>query len=111
MSWCYTLSDSLYLQEESDQGTTVQGASHMALVAKNPPANAGDVRDPGSTPGLGRSPEGGHGSPLQHSCLENAMGRGAWWAAVHRVAKSRTRLSHSSGGVVDTREAGQHQRP
>ena len=68
----------------------VQGASHMALVVKNPPANAGDVRDLGSVPGLGRSPEGGHDNPLQYSCLENPMGRGAWQATVHRVAKSQT---------------------
>ena len=65
----------------------------MALVVKNLPANAGDVRDMGSTPGLERSPEEGHGNPLQYSCLENPMDRGAWWAAVHEVAQSRTRLS------------------
>ena len=47
--------------------------------------NAGD---PGLVPGLGRSPGRGHGNPLQYSCLENSMGRGAWWATVHRVAKS-----------------------
>jgi len=60
------------------------------LVVKNPPANAGDRRDTGSTPGLGRSPGGGHGNPLQYSCLENPTGRGAWWATVHRVTKSQT---------------------
>ena len=49
----------------------------MVLVVKNPPANAGDKRDTGSIPGLGRSPEGGHGNPLQCSCLENPMDRGA----------------------------------
>ena len=49
--------------------------------------NAGD---PGLVPGLGRSPGRGHGNPLQYSCLENSMGRGAWWATVHRVAKSWT---------------------
>ena len=49
----------------------------MALVVKNPLANAGDIRDAGSIPGLGRSPEGGHSNPLQYSCLENAMDRGA----------------------------------
>jgi len=49
-------------------------------VVKNPPANAGDIRDVGSTPGLGRSPAGGHGNPLQYSCLENPIDRGAWWA-------------------------------
>ena len=67
-------------------------AFQVVLVVKNLPANAGDIRDEGSIPGLGRSPGGGHGSPLQYSCLENPMDRGAWWATVHRVAKSRTRL-------------------
>ena len=60
----------------------------MALVVKNLPANAGDIRDVGSIPGSGRSPEGGHGSPLQYSCLENPMDRGAFWAIVHSVAQS-----------------------
>ena len=64
----------------------------MALVVKNLPANAGDVRDEGSIPGLGRSPGEGHGNPVQYSCLENHMDRGTWQAMVHRVAKSRTRL-------------------
>ena len=54
----------------------------------NLPANAGGTGDSGSIPGLGRSPEGGNGNPLQYSCLENSMERGAWWATVHRVAKS-----------------------
>ena len=49
---------------------------------------------PGSIPGAGRSPGEGNGNPLQYSCLENPMDRGAWWAAVHGVAKSRTRLSN-----------------
>ena len=53
------------------------GASQVALVVKNPPANAGDIGDPGSTPGWGRFPGGGHGDPLQDSCLENPMDRGA----------------------------------
>ena len=52
--------------------------------------NAGDL---GSIPGLGRSPGEGNGNPLQYSCLENPMDGGAWWAIVHGVAKSRTRLS------------------
>ena len=55
--------------------------------------SAGDVRDVGLTPGLGRSPAAGHGSPLQHSCLENPTDGGAWWATVHGVAKSQARLS------------------
>ena len=65
-------------------------ASQVALVVKNLPASAGDVRDVGSVPGLGRSPAGGHGNPLQCSCLENPMDRGAWWVTVHRVTKSQT---------------------
>ena len=55
--------------------------------------NAGDVRDMGSIPGWGRSPGGGHGYPLQYSWLERPINREAWQAMVHRVAKSRTRLS------------------
>ena len=62
------------------------GASHVALVVKNSPANAGDVRDMASIPKSGRSPEGRHSNPLQCSCLGNHMDRGAWQAAVHRVA-------------------------
>ena len=64
----------------------------MVLLVKNLPASAGDVRDACMIPGLGRFPGGGHGNPLQYSCLENPMDRGAWWATVHRVAKSQTRL-------------------
>ena len=60
------------------------------VVVKNPPANAGDVRDADSIPGSGRSPGGGHGNPLRYSCLENPMDRGAWWAIIHGVAKSQT---------------------
>ena len=60
---------------------------------KDPPANAGDAGEAGSIRGLGRSPGGGHSTPLQGSCLGNPMDRGAWWAAVHSVAKSWTRLS------------------
>ena len=56
-------------------------------MVKNPPANAGDARDVSSIPGRGRSPEEGNGNPLQYSCLENPMGRGARWATVHGVAE------------------------
>ena len=62
----------------------------VALVVKNPPANAGDIREAGLIPGLGRPPGEGHGNPLQYSCLEKSMGRGAWWATVHGVTKYRT---------------------
>ena len=59
-------------------------------MVKNLPANAGDARDMGLIPGSGRSPGGGNGNPLQYSCLKNPTDRGAWWAMVHRVAKSQT---------------------
>ena len=59
-----------------------------ALVVKNPSANAGDIKEVGSIPGLGRPPGGGHGNPRQCSCLENPMDRGAWPATVHRVLES-----------------------
>ena len=62
----------------------------MALVVKNQPANVGDIRDAGLISGLGSSPGGGYGNPLQYSCLENPIDREAWQAAVHRVAQSWT---------------------
>ena len=65
-------------------------ASQVVLVVRNLPANEGDIRDVSSSPGLGRSPGGGHGNPLQYSCLENPMDRGAWWAMVHRVSELNT---------------------
>ena len=63
-------------------------ASQVTLVVKNLPANAGDVSDVGSTPGLGRSPAVGNGNPLQYFCLENSKHRGIWWARVHGVTES-----------------------
>ena len=59
-------------------------------MVKNLLANAGDIRDAGSIPELGRSSGEGNGNPIQYSCLENPMDRGSWWATVHGVAKSRT---------------------
>ena len=56
-------------------------------MIKNPPVNAGDVRDAGSVPELGRSPRGGHGNSLDYSCLENPMDTGVWGATVDRVAQ------------------------
>ena len=68
----------------------------MVLVVKNIPANAGDIRDAGLIPGLGRSPERENSNPLQYSCLENCMDRGDWQATVHGVAKSWTQLKRLS---------------
>ena len=65
-------------------------------MVKNSLANAGDARDTGSTPGSGRSPGGGHGNPLQYSCLGNPMDRGAWRATVHAVSKSWTQMKQLS---------------
>ena len=75
--------------------TQVIRASKVALVVKNLLPNGGDIRDTNLIPGSGRSPGEGHGNPLQYSCLENPIDRGAWWitsplATVHRVAKSQT---------------------
>ena len=61
-------------------------------MVKNPPANAGDIRDMGSIPGSGRSPGEGNGNPLQYSCLENPTDRGAWRASTHGVTKSQKQL-------------------
>ena len=74
-------------------------------MVKNPTASAGDVRDLGLTPGSGVSPGGGHGNPLQYSCPENPMDRGAWWATVHGVSKSQKRLKQLSrqGGITVTK--------
>ena len=71
-------------------------ASQMVLVVKNLPPNAGDVS---SSPGLGRSPGEEHGNPLQYSCLENPMNRGAWQATVHRVTKRH--LKRLSSSIID----------
>ena len=62
----------------------------MALVVNSPPANAGDVGDAGSIPGLGRSPGEGNGNPLQYSCLVNPMDRGNWQATVHSITELDT---------------------
>ena len=72
------------------------------LSGKESAWNAGDA-DLGSVPGLGRSPEGGNSNPLQYSCLENLLDRGAWWATVHRVAKSQTQLKWLSTAAAAAR--------
>ena len=71
---------------------SINGASQLVLVIKNPPTNAGGLRDTGSIPGLGRSPGVGHGIPYQYSKVEHPMDRGAWWTTIHLVEKSRTQL-------------------
>ena len=68
----------------------------VALAVKDPPANVEDVRDTGSISGLQRPSGRGHGNPLQYSCLKNPMETGAWWATVHRVAKSQIQLKRLS---------------
>ena len=62
--------------------------SQVAPVVKNPPANAGDIRDAGLIPESGIFSGGGNGNPIQYSCLENPMDRGAWWVMVHSITKS-----------------------
>ena len=74
-------------------------ASQELPVAKNLPANTGDIRDLGSILGSGRSPEGGNVNLLQDSCLENPMDRGAWRATVHGITKSQTRLSNGTNYI------------
>ena len=76
--------------------------SLVAVMVRNPAANAGDARDTGSILGSGRSPGEGHGNPLQYSCLENPMDRVAWWATVQRVPKSRTQVKRLLHWQVDS---------
>ena len=80
------------MSSRSHHGQHLQLAAGMCwasqLVVKNPPANAGDTRDTGLIPESGRSPGGGNGNPLQYSCLENPMDRGAWQDTVHRITQS-----------------------
>ena len=81
----------------------ISRASQVALVVKNPPANARDIRDTALITGSGRSPGEGHSNPFQYSCLENPTDRGAWQATIHRTTKSQTwlkRLSmHTQSGL------------
>ena len=81
------------MHEMKDFQKDIFGASKVVLVVKNPTANEGDLRDAGSIPGSGRSPGEWNGNPLQYSSLENPMDRGAWWATVCGITKSRTQLS------------------
>ena len=90
------ITGSILEESELSFGKNIIWTSQVVLVVKNLPANAGDMSDLGSIPGWGRSPGGGHGNPLQFSCLENLMDRGAWWAKDQGVAKRRTRLKRLS---------------
>ena len=74
-------------------------------MVKNLPANRGDARDVGLIPESGRSSGGEHGNPLQYSCPENPIDRGAWWAAVHGVVKTETRLKRLSTAAPLTYQA------
>ena len=71
-------------------------------MVENLPANAGDIRDAGLIPGSGRAPGGGHGNPLQCSCLENPRDRGAWGATVHGITKNQTGLKQLSKHTIST---------
>ena len=84
------------------QVSTQKWAFQVALVVKNPAVNAGDIRDKDSIPGLGRSLKGGRGNPLQYSCLENPMDRGAWRPTAHRITKSLTRLKWLSTHATES---------
>ena len=75
-----------------------------AAMVKNPSATAGDIRDVSSIPGSGRSPGGGHGNPLQYSCLGNPMDGGSWQTTVHGVAKSRTQLKKQHSTAQQSRK-------
>ena len=68
----------------------------MVLVVKNLPASVGDEREVSSIPGSGRSPGGGHGNPVQYSCLENPIGRGAWRATVHRAGHEESDMTEAT---------------
>ena len=86
---CRSRSGTKFREVENEQ------ASQVALVVKNLPANVGDIRDMGSIHGPGRPPGGGYGNPLQNSCLEKPMDRGAWQASVHRVCPQKLRQNWS----------------
>ena len=89
----------------------LHGASQVVLMVKTPLDDAGDIKDVGSIPGLGRSPGGGHGNPLQYSCL-NPMEKGVWWAIAHSVTKSwkwgNLASTHAASYVKDLRQIQQY---
>ena len=93
--WLFHKSFSVFF-EWIDSCTGFMKASQVVLVVKNLPANTGELRDMGSIPRIRRSSGGGHGNPLQYSCLENPMDRGAWQDTIHRVTQSQTWLKRLS---------------
>ena len=86
----------LQSEQHSDPHCGLWGAPQVVLVVKHPPANEGAIRDTGLISGSRRSPRGGHGNPVQYSCLENPTDRGACRATIYRVPKSWTRLKGPS---------------
>ena len=88
MYWIFK--NNFYKAFEKYYGFLTYNMSDMTQWVKNPPANAGDIRDVGSIPRLGRSPGEGNSNPVQYSCLGNPMDRGAWWSPVHGIAKTWT---------------------
>ena len=90
--YTHLLKENTYENTRISKIKLAKSASQVALVVKNPSASAGDFRVADAIPGLGRSPGGGHGNPLQYSCLQNPMDRGTWWSKAHSVTKSCTLL-------------------
>ena len=88
--WTYLKTTSM--ENRRDCSFILPSLPLKVLVVKNLPANAGDVGDVSSIPGLGRSPGGGNGNPLQYCCLENPMDRGAWWPIAHKISEDQTLL-------------------
>ena len=86
------------------QASTGRVASQMELVVKNPPASTGDIKGTDSIPGSERSPGEGNGYPLQYSCLENSMDRGAWWVAVHGVSEESDATEQVSRQIMSNVE-------
>ena len=92
--------------------SSILGASQVALQVKVLPANSGDLTDVGSVSGLKKFSGGGHGNPLQYSCLQNPRNRGSWWATVYGIAQSQTqltRLRNSSSRIPWREEPGRLQ--
>ena len=101
--WIWTVGEGgMNLPEPDIREHELGRASQVAQAVKNPPANAGDLRDAGPLPGSGRAPGGGHGDPLQCSCLEKPTDRGAWRATVHGVAKRQSQLKELSTHAMHT---------